>query len=69
MTSPNSQLSLKRMVDLSLLETMQKGILFAYICKSSSPIIENVLLVDNHMLSISQLCDKGYRVVLNLPNA
>ena len=51
------------MVDLSLLETMQKGILFSYICKSSSPIIENVLLVDNHMLSISQLCDKGYLVV------
>ena len=33
---------------------------------SSPPIIENLLLVDNlnhNLLSISQLCDKGYRVV------
>ena len=31
---------------------------------SPTPIIENVLLVDNfkHNLSISQLCDKGYCV-------
>lgn len=36
------------------------------ISNGSSPIIENVLLVDNlkhNLLSISQLCDKGYRVV------
>ena len=33
---------------------------------SSPPIIENVLLVDNlkhNLFSISQLCDKSYRVV------
>ena len=33
---------------------------------TSSPIIENVLLVDSlkhNLLSISQLCDKGYRVI------
>ena len=33
---------------------------------SSPPIIENVLLVDNlkhNLLSISQLCDKGYRAI------
>ena len=33
---------------------------------SSSPIIENVLLIDNlkhNLLSISQLCDKYYRVI------
>ena len=32
----------------------------------SPPIIENVLLIDNlkhNLLSISQLCDKGYHVV------
>ncbi|MCR2848021.1 hypothetical protein KN825_15825, partial [Weizmannia coagulans] len=36
--------------------------------KSSSTIIENVLLVDglkHNLLSISQLCDKGYEVVFN----
>ena len=36
------------------------------IINSSPPIIENVLLVDNlkhNLLSISQLCDKGYRVI------
>ena len=33
---------------------------------TSSPIIENVLLVDSlkhNLISISQLCDKGYRVI------
>ena len=32
----------------------------------SPPIIENILLVDNlkhNLLSVSQLCDKGYRIV------
>ena len=36
------------------------------VSNSSPPIIENVLLVDNlkhNLLSISQLCDNGYRVV------
>ncbi|POO02797.1 hypothetical protein TorRG33x02_017830 [Trema orientale] len=33
---------------------------------TSSPIIENILLIDSlkyNLLSISQFCDKGYRVI------
>ena len=36
---------------------------------NSSSLIENVLLVDglkHNLLSISQLCDKGFKVILNL---
>ena len=38
------------------------------ICKVSSSLIENVCLVENfkhNLISISQLCDKGYKVVFD----